>query len=446
MCRRPADKKAIPPRIVTHCAPCLARNVPPAAICNGCADTGYASTIGTLDIGTVPPTLVCRVCIHAAVVADKTSIVDYLRMRLSPDAVASTAVDVCPWVITLHKATAEELRTALQYIKRHRAPHDDLLAESQLVGEGGGNAGAALLVMQARSVQGTAPGSASDQFAVRTLEKMKLSNAPHMKYKQLFLEAASTLDSARAYFRRIATESDRPLVVAMAREREFLCEQAEVLFKPYQPVLRNVLPVAPVRLGLVVMYSLMRTMSRRIKDPNRAETKKLLVFDALYGVHFKYALEDASALLRELPAAVARQQPPRQEPARSRSPRTFDSRKKAGAKAKQQARQPMQAPPPVPVVAAPPKQPMVAPHHKPGPVKDEAPRLTALQERAIERLQSRPALGKSCLNCYVRTGTKGEAHSFADCRSLGNPCLVPCRNCGPHIFHYMADCPKKKQM
>ncbi|CAD7947795.1 unnamed protein product [Amoebophrya sp. A120] len=53
--------------------------------------------------------------------------------------------------------------------------------------------------------------------------------------------------------------------------------------------------------------------------------------------------------------------------------------------------------------------------------------------------------GKRCRNCYLMglSWQNLPSHTVAECKALGNPCMIECRNCPGESPHWLDDCPKK---
>ena len=452
VCDRGEDTKAHPPVLLTICADCPTRSVKAnthSVICSTCIADGYTNVVGPLDFNATPISMSCYKCKRHANLKYQDAVITAVRARCSPEVIGALALDRCPWMAQLRQATPEELRLALRYLKRHRAPHEDRLDESLWTGKDGPNLGTTMAVLAAASVS-NAPPTPAQKTAGQCVEALRMNNAPHMTYRKLFLSAGANIDTATAYFARVAAESNRPLTAALAQERVFLRKVHRALFSPYLSNNKNRPPPDMAAEGMAHLYDLCRTMSRMIKDASRQESEDLQVFEACYGYLMKYSLKAPKQ-----PVAVK---------SRSRSPargggggrRNRPNRPRGGG-------QPTSAPTTPPVQLPPPKRRSRSPRrdgrpapHKQGAAKPPFPHvkaefgaLTAEQELALDRLKKVPQAlrdKRACINCFVRTGKIGEAHSFLECKSLGNPCLVPCKFCLPGpIFHYRADCPNARK-
>ena len=118
--------------------------------------------------------------------------------------------------------------------------------------------------------------------------RIRLSLAPHMKYKYLLPNGAQYLDKASEYFCLVAKEADCSLVRVAANRREFVCESMRILFAPRVPSGKGLLPPAIRPAGMSNMLGALHTLSRMAKDAGRAETPFLRVSDARYGYWLKY--------------------------------------------------------------------------------------------------------------------------------------------------------------
>ena len=116
---------------------------------------------------------------------------------------------------------------------------------------------------------------------MESVGRIRLSRSPHMKYKYLLANGARSMDKALEFFRRVAEQTDSPLVRAVAYEREFICEAMRILFTPYAPSGKGLAPPTMRPEGMVQTLAALRTLPRMVKDAARVETPFLRVFDAL---------------------------------------------------------------------------------------------------------------------------------------------------------------------
>ena len=115
---------------------------------------------------------------------------------------------------------------------------------------------------------------------MESVGRIRLSRAPHMKYKWLLSNGAQSIGKALEHFRRVAEQTDSPLVRAVADEREDIYEATHFLRTPYAPPGKGLAPPMP--------FGVLRTLSRMVKDAARAETPFWRVCDARYGYMLKY--------------------------------------------------------------------------------------------------------------------------------------------------------------
>ena len=115
-------------------------------------------------------------------------------------------------------------------------------------------------------------------MATESVDRIRLSRAPHMKYKYLLGNGGRTMDKALEYFRRVAKQTDSPLARAVAYEREFICEVMRILPTPHAPPSRGLAPPTVRLEGMVQTSAVMRALSRMFKDAARAETPFLRAF------------------------------------------------------------------------------------------------------------------------------------------------------------------------
>ena len=123
-------------------------------------------------------------------------------------------------------------------------------------------------------------GTRAERAAMESVGRIRLSRAPHMKYKYLLGNGARTINEALEYFRRVVRQTDSPPVRAVAFEREFICESTRILFAPHAPSGKRLAPPTVRPEGMVQTLAMMRTLSRMVKDAARVETLSLRAFDA----------------------------------------------------------------------------------------------------------------------------------------------------------------------
>ena len=136
-------------------------------------------------------------------------------------------------MVQLRQASPGEVRSALLRAKK-RLPLSNTSGSEDVLGQGGEvpSESTSLLLMAA---QFSGSGSQAEKVALESVDRLRLSRAPHMKFRYLLSGGVRSMDKALEYFRRVAKESKDPLVCAVALEREFICEAMRVLFTPYAP-------------------------------------------------------------------------------------------------------------------------------------------------------------------------------------------------------------------
>ena len=95
---------------------------------------------------------------------------------------------VCRWIVELRRARPSGLRTALERVKKHLPP-SNMSGVEDVLGHGGDvpSASTSLLLMAA---QISGAGNQAEKVATESVDRIRLSRAPHMKYKYLFFRAA----------------------------------------------------------------------------------------------------------------------------------------------------------------------------------------------------------------------------------------------------------------
>ena len=82
------------------------------------------------------------------------------------------------------------------------------------------------------AAQFSGAGTQAEKVAMESVDRIRLSRSPRMKYKYLLSNGAQSMDKALEYFRRVAKQTDGPLVRAGANEREYNCDAMRILFTP----------------------------------------------------------------------------------------------------------------------------------------------------------------------------------------------------------------------
>ena len=85
-------------------------------------------------------------------------------------------------------------------------------------------------------------GPRAEEVALESANRLRLSSAPHMKFKYLLSGGVQSMDKALEYFRRAVKESNDAVAQAVAADRELFCEAMRVLFTPYAPSGKSLAP------------------------------------------------------------------------------------------------------------------------------------------------------------------------------------------------------------
>ena len=186
----------------------------------------------------------------------------------------------------VRRSAPAELRSASFRAKKHLAPANASGLEDVL-GQGSDvpSDGTSLLLTNA---QFSGPGTQADGVAMESAGRIRLSRAPHVKYKCLLPNGVQSMDKAPEFFRRVAKYFDGSLVRAVACEREFIGEAMRVLYTPSAPSGKGLSPPAIRPGGLSDTVGVLRTLSRVVRDAARVETPLLRVFAACYSYLLKY--------------------------------------------------------------------------------------------------------------------------------------------------------------
>ena len=99
-----------------------------------------------------------------------------------------------PWMVQLRHASPGEVRSALQRVKKHLPPSNASGLEDVL-GQGGEvpSESTSLLLMTAQT---SGSGSQAEKVALESVDRLRLSRAPHMKYKFLLSGNVTSMDKA----------------------------------------------------------------------------------------------------------------------------------------------------------------------------------------------------------------------------------------------------------
>ena len=82
--------------------------------------------------------------------------------------------------------------------------------------------GTSLLFMTA---QFSGPGAQAEKVAMESVDRIRLSRAPHMKDKYLLSNGAQSVYKSLEYLRRVAKKTGSSLVREVANEGEFISER-----------------------------------------------------------------------------------------------------------------------------------------------------------------------------------------------------------------------------
>ena len=388
----------------------------------------------------------CHVCVALGTAKHRDKVVDEFKSRCDPTSICRDIFVVCPWMVRLRQASPGDIRSALRRVKKHLPPSNASGLEDVL-GQGGEvpSESTSLLLMTA---QMSGSGSQAEKVALESVDRLRLSRAPHMKYKYLLSGSVTTMDRALEYFRRVAKETDDELVRAVAQEREFVCEAMRVLFTPYAPSSKGLAPPVIRPEGLVKTLAILRTLSRMVKDAARVETPFLRVFDACYGYLLKYNMPVSKGAASQvnpnkMPSKAgtssdraSKSNGTEDSPVRPASPRRENQRGSGPPKRKGPARPRPRSP-----------RPRVLP---PDP---EVPKEKNVREARLAAWSSgrdeKGSLKDKCKNCYVGLGMHVPIHKGKSCQELGNPCYLPrqARSCvKKNACHWARDCPNRQEL
>ena len=350
-------------------------------------------------------------------------------------------------MVQLRRASPSEVRSALLRVKKHLPPSNTSGLEDVL-GQGGEvpSEGTSLLLMTA---QFSGAGSQAEKVALESVDRLRLSRAPHMKFKYLLSGNVKSMDKALEYFRRVAKESKDPLVCAVAMEREFICDAMRVLFTPYAPSGKGLAPPSIRPEGLEQALAVFRTLSRMVKDAARMETPFLRVFDACYGYLLKYNMPVSKG--HALP--VGDSKPPPKSEASSERESKYSIDRKPSTRPPSPRREAPRSPRPTFR-----KRPNKRPRSRSPRPRGSDPTTDSVKEKSTRdaRLAAwaaghdeKGSLNGKCKNCYVGLGTHVPIHEGKSCQDLGNPCYLPCRakSCElTNACHWARECPFRREL
>ena len=428
------------------CPDCAGRRDPLTALCESCVENGYAPTFGVWAPN-APLQFRCNVCIALNSAQHRNMVLDEFKSRCDPTSICRDIFVVCPWMVHLRQASPNDIRVALRRVKRHLPPSNSSGLEDVL-GQGGEipSEGTSLLLMTA---QFSGTGSQAEKVALESVDRLRLSRAPHMKYKYLLAGGVTSMDKALEYFRRVIKESDDVLVRSIAMEREFICEAMRVLFTPYAPSVKGLAPPNVRPEGLSQTLAIFRTLSRMVKDAARVETPFLRVFDACYGYLLKYNIPVSKgsavqvnptksfvkpeASYERVPTAVEERRPDPRRPSPSRiyprSPRPSERKRNNKQRRSRSPRRRMSS-------------------DNPPAAKDKDARSARMATWLVGSDEKGSLKGK-CKNCYVGLGLHVPIHEGKSCQDLGNQCYLPCyaRSCQKTgLCHWARDCPNRREL
>ena len=85
------------------------------------------------------------------------------------------------------------------------------------------------------TAQFSGAGTQAEKVAMESADRIRLSRAPHVKFKYLLPNGGQSMDKAPEYFRSVARQPDIALARAVACEREYICDSMRILVTPYAP-------------------------------------------------------------------------------------------------------------------------------------------------------------------------------------------------------------------
>ena len=427
------------------CSDCVGRRDPPTALCETCVGNGYASTFGAWAPH-APLIFRCHVCIALSTAQHRDKVVVEFKSRCDPTSICRDIFVVCPWMVQLRQATPGEIRSALRRVKKHLPPSNASGLEDVL-GQGGEvpSESTSLLLMTA---QMSGSGSQAEKVALESVDRLRLSRAPHMKFKFLLSGNVTSMDKALEYFRRVAKETDEELVRAVALEREFICEAMRVLFTPYAPSSKGLAPPVIRPEGLVKTLAILRTLSRMVKDAARVETPFLRVFDACYGYLLKYNMPASKGAAAQVNPSKSQ---PKPDPSSEHVTKVNDAYDSAARPASPRRENPRSSRPPKKKGPARPRP--RSPYQRAPPPDSEISKDKSVREVRFAAWSAgqdeKGSLKDKCKNCYVGLGMHVPIHKGKSRQELGNPCYLPrqARSCvKKNACHWARDCPNRREL
>ena len=221
---------------------CVGRRDPPSALCDTYADYGFAASVGIWSPN-APAPFRCNICRALDAAKHREFVAGEHRNRRDPASICRDIFMVCPWMAELRRASPSELRTALVRVKK-RLPLSNMSGIEDVLGHGGEvpSDGTSLLLTPA---QFSGVRTQAEKVAMESVGRIRLSRAPHVKYKYLLAGAAM-----------------------------------RILATSYAPPGKGLAPPSIRPEGLIQTLAVLRTLSRMVKGAARVETPFLRVFDA----------------------------------------------------------------------------------------------------------------------------------------------------------------------
>ena len=173
------------------------------------------------------------------------------------------------------------MRRALLHVKQHLPPSNTSgLGDVSGRGSGAPLDGTSLVLM---SAQMCGPGIRAEHVTAESVDRICLSRAPHIHYRNLLSNGAQSLGRSWEYFRRVAKETGSALVRAVAQGRELIRESIRISFTSYGSPRQGLAPPGIRLEGSVNALGILRSLSRIVKDGAHVEAPVSWVFDACSG-------------------------------------------------------------------------------------------------------------------------------------------------------------------
>ena len=359
----------------------------------------------------------CSICMMIATKKQRDKFMSDFDAGTRENAVASLICAKYPWILTLKEATRIELKDALAKLKRFTTTTDEAVGELMINGNFTESIGATMMSWAA------ATGNEEQRLKnARSMEQLKLMRAPHYSYKKLLIpENGGSYETAMMFFAKVVQTSNDRIVIALAKERIFIGQEMKKKFTPYMKMekKKESMPPKISRQGITEMYEMYRTLSREIKDVDRADTHDSMVFEQLYAPKMKYKLAKNTDFgkLGDISGV--------QDPWNANGKNGVQG--KGGKKGKNKYN---------------------------GETKDKNGGKNnqgtwQAQNTDDERLKKwnelymkDDSMKNACKNCYIRTGKIAQGHTTLNCRDKGNACAMKCikPECNG-AKHWREDCP-----